>query len=201
MVLPIWRAGVLLATLGWAAPSLAKDPQVRKQQQPAPFFGAPGLTVRGGVTAYTGDLGTETDVGTFLGLQADAQLLPAVGLELGYEGSANGFADIDNATLWRHNLGALAKVGPTIRENWKPFLGAGVGVSYLDATSEANARQFDDTFLAEVPLTAGVEYRYNGVTAGARATYRVFAGGGDFAPGADDDGDLFSAGLSLGGRF
>ncbi|MCE9666195.1 porin family protein [Myxococcus stipitatus] len=198
MELPTWRTGILAATL-WAVPSLAQDTS-RKQQQAAPGFGAPGLTVRSGLSTYTGHLGAQTGLGTFFGLQADAQVLRALGVEAGYEGSANGFEDLPNATLWRHNLSAVAKLGPTVRERWKPFLGAGVGVSYLDPTSGANASGFDDTFIAEFPLTAGLEYRFSGVTAGARATFRVLTGG-DWAPRDEDDGNLFNAGLSLGGRF
>ncbi|MCP3104815.1 hypothetical protein LZ198_38715 [Myxococcus sp. K15C18031901] len=198
MALPIWRTGILATTL-WAVPSLAQDVP-RKRQQPAPDFGAPGLTVRSGLSLYTGNLGAQTGLGTFFALQADAQVLKALGVEAGYEGSANGFADIPNATLWRHNVSAVAKLGPTVRERWKPFLGAGVGVSFLDPTAEANRDGFDDTFIAEFPLTAGLEYRYNGVTAGARATFRVLTGGG-WGPRHEDDGNLFNAGLSLGSRF
>jgi hypothetical protein len=159
-----------------------------------------GLTVRSGVTAFTGDLGGETDVGAFLGIQAEARPLQLLGVELGYEGSANGFEEDDSGALWRHNVGALAKLGPVLDNRWMPFVGAGLGVSYLDPTGEAGTDVFDDDFVAEVPLAAGIEYRFSGVTAGARATYRIVAGEG-FAPGSIDEGDLFTAGLSLGGRF
>ena len=159
-----------------------------------------GVTVRSGVTAFTGDLGDGTDVGAFLGIQAEARTSRLIGVELGYEGSANGFEENDSGTLWRHNVGALAKLGPVLDDRWVPFVGAGVGVSYLDPTGDAGATFFDDDFVAEVPVAAGIEYRFSGLTAGARATYRVVAGE-DFAPGDVDEGDLFTAGLSLGGRF
>ncbi|MCP3138483.1 porin family protein [Pyxidicoccus xibeiensis] len=184
MNLQPWRAGILAAVL-LAGPALAQER---------------GLSVRSGVSAYTGDLGGGTDVGGFLGIQAEGRLFPAVGLELGYEGSANGFEENDSGTLWRHNVGALAKLGPIVDDRWQPFVGAGLGVSYLDPTGEAGANIFDDDVVAEVPLAAGIEYRFSGVTAGARATYRIVAGE-DFAPGNVDEGDLFTAGLSLGGRF
>lgn len=177
-------AAVLAAAL-LAAPALAQER---------------GLTVRSGVTAFTGDLGGETDVGAFLGIQAEARPLRLLGVELGYEGSANGFEEDDSGALWRHNVGALAKLGPVLDDRWMPFVGAGLGVSYLDPTGEAGADVFDDDFVAEVPLAAGIEYRFSGVTAGARATYRIVTGEG-FAPGNIDEGDLFTAGLSLGGRF
>ncbi len=178
-----WCAGILAAFL--AAPALAQER---------------ALTVRSGVSAYTGDLGGGTDVGAFVDIQGETRLFPAVGLELGYEGSANGFEEDDSGTLWRHNLGLMAKVGPVLHDRWVPFVGAGLGVSYLDPTGEAGANVFDDDFIAEVPLSAGIEYRFSGVTAGARATYRLLAGE-NFAPGNVDEGDLFTAGLSLGGTF
>lgn len=179
-----WCA-VIVATALLAAPALAQNR---------------GVTVRSGMSAFTGDLGGETNVGAFLGIEGEARLFPVIGLELGYEGSANGFEENDSGTLWRHNVGALAKLGPVLDDRWMPFVGAGLGVSYLDPTGEAGANIFDDDFIMEVPLSAGIEYRFSGVTAGARATYRVLAGE-DFAPGSVDEGDLFTAGLSLGGSF
>ncbi|MFP2904530.1 outer membrane protein [Pyxidicoccus sp. 3LFB2] len=175
---------VILAAGLLAAPALAQDR---------------GLSVRSGVSAFTGDLGGETDAGAFLGIQGEARLFPAIGLELGYEGSANGFEE-NSGTLWRHNVGALAKLGPVLDDRWMPFVGAGLGVSYLDPTGEAGDGVFDEDIVAEVPLSAGIEYRFSGMTAGARATYRIVEGE-SFAPGSVDEGDLFTAGLSLGGRF
>ncbi|WP_164006797.1 outer membrane protein [Pyxidicoccus trucidator] len=179
-----WCAGILAMAL-LAAPAPAQDQE---------------LTVRSGLSAFTGDLGGETNVGAFLGIQGEAQLFPAIGLELGYEGSANGFEGTGSGTLWRHNMGAMAKVGPVLDDRWVPFVGAGLGVSYVDPTGAADAGIYDEDIIMEVPLSAGLEYRFSGVTAGARATYRVLAGE-DFAPGNVDEGDLFTAGLSLGGSF
>ncbi|QSQ17357.1 outer membrane beta-barrel protein [Myxococcus landrumensis] len=196
---PSWRTGVLVAALGWTAPSLARSSEDTRQQ-PAPEFDSRGITVRSGLSVYTGNLGDALDLGTFLGVDAEAQVLPLLGLQLGYEGSANGVKDLHQARLWRHNLAAMATVGPILGGQWKPFLGAGVGASYLDGTPAANQRQFDTTFVAEVPLSAGLDYRSHGVTAGARATYRLLLGG-DLAPGDEGDGNLVTVGLSLGARF
>ncbi|MFP2929800.1 hypothetical protein ACLESO_32330 [Pyxidicoccus sp. 3LG] len=192
-----WRAGILTAAL-LAIPAFAEEPSVK--QQPAPDFGAPGLTVRSGMAAYTGPLGGATVAGVFMGIQAEVPLLSVLGLELGYEGSANGFEETNAGTLWRHNVGGLAKLGPTLGGSWKPFLGAGVGVSYIDPSGVPDALEFDEDIVAEVPLAAGLEYRFYGVTAGARATYQLVFNE-DFAVGNVDEGDLFSAGVSLGGRF
>jgi opacity protein-like surface antigen len=180
-----FECAVILGVALLAAPAIAQDR---------------GLTVRSGVSAFTGDLGDGTDVGAFLGIQAEARPYRLIGVEVGYEGSANGFEENDSGSLWRHNVGALAKLGPVLDDRWMPFVGAGLGISYLDPTGEAGTNVFDDDFVAEVPVAAGIEYRFSGLTAGARATYRVISGEG-FAPGDIDEGDLFTAGLSLGGRF
>ena len=176
---------VVLAVAPLAAPALAQDR---------------GLTVQSGVTAFTGGLGGQTNVGSFLSLQAEARPLSFLALEVGYEGSANGFEEDNSGALWRHNLGALVKLQPVLANRWAPFLGAGGGVSYLDPTGETGANVFADGFVMEVPVSAGLEYLLEGVTMGARATYRVMAGE-DIAPGSFDEGDLFTAGLSLSGRF
>ena len=76
-------AAVLAAAL-LAVPAFAQD-------DGAADFRATGVTVRSGITAFTGDLGAETNVGGFLGVQVDAQPLRLMGIEVGYEGSANGF--------------------------------------------------------------------------------------------------------------
>lgn len=185
-----WAAGLAAALL--AVPAFAQDDEAD--------FRATGVTVRSGVTAFTGDLGGETDVGGFVGIQLDTQPMRLLGLEVGYEGSANGFEESGTGSLWRHNVGALAKLGPIVDDRWQPFVGAGVGVSYIDPTGAADERLFDNDFVFEVPLSAGIEYRFSSLTAGARATYRIMDGEA-FAPGDIDEGDLFTAGFSLGGRF
>jgi opacity protein-like surface antigen len=183
----------VLASALLAVPAFAQD-------DGAADFRATGVTVRSGITAFTGDLGDETNVGGFLGVQVDAQPLRLMGIEVGYEGSANGFEESGSGSLWRHNLGALAKLGPIVDNRWQPFVGAGVGVSYIDPTGMADVTTFDNDFVFEVPLAAGLEYRFSNLTAGARATYRIMDGEA-FAPGDVDEGDLFTAGFSLGGRF
>ncbi len=194
---PHGRAGVLAAAL-LAAPAFAQE--TVEEREDRTDFRATGLTVRSGITAFTGELGGQTNVGGFIGIEADAQPLPLVGVELGYEGSANGFEESGTGTLWRHNVGTLAKLGPIVDDRWQPFVGAGFGVSYIDPTGEADVRTFDNDWVFEVPLAAGIEYRFSGVTAGARATYRIVDGEA-CAPGDVDEGNLFTAGFSLGGRF
>lgn len=157
-----------------------------------------GVSVSGGLNTYTGELGDDTGVGGFLGVQADSRPLPIVGLELGYEGSRNPFENLDGA-LWRHNVGALAKVGPELGNNGalRPFVGAGFGVSVLNPSGGSEAI-FGNDFVTEVPLAAGVEYKLGGVRAGARATYRIL--GGENLDAGQNGNDI-NVGLNLGGSF
>lgn len=164
-----------------------------------------GLDVRLGLGGITGDLGDETDTGPLLGIAAGAQPWKALGIELGYEGQRLPISEDlvgDGEALYRHNLGLLAKAGPLIDQRWRPFVGAGVGLSYLNVTDGAETL-FDNDVVSEVPLAAGLDYNFGSIFAGARATYRLMYGEGyadDFA-GTDTGGNLFNASITLGGRF
>lgn len=164
-----------------------------------------GLDVRIGVGGVTGDLGEETGTGPLLGIAAGAQPWKALGIELGYEGQRLPITDEivgDGEALYRHNVGLMAKAGPLLDEKWRPYVGAGVGVSYLNVSDGAEAR-YDNDIISEVPLAAGLDYNFGGaIFAGARATYRLMYGEGyadDIA--GDAEGSLFNASLTLGGRF
>lgn len=172
-----------------------------------------GLDVRLGVGGLTGDLGARTAPGPLLGITAGAQPWRLLGVEAGIEGQRLPIDDDrvgDEQAMYRYNLGVLAKAGPLVWEDrLRPYVGAGIGVSYLNATDEADTL-YDNDFIAEVPLAAGLDYRFgNGIFAGARATYRILAGD-EFADAAnvtldpDDDnadGNLLNFGLMVGGRF
>ncbi|WPB76241.1 hypothetical protein KYC5002_45545 [Archangium violaceum] len=208
-----WGLGAIAAAALLAAPALAQDDYIpddnitpeesiydsgRGARGERGFFNDLNVAVSGGVNTYTGDIGDDTTTGGYLGVQANSRPLPLVGLELGYEGSRNAFEDIDGG-LWRHNVGALAKVGPELLANGslRPFVGAGFGVSLLNP-SDAGELFFSNDVVTEVPLAAGVDYKFGGVTAGARATYRL-VGGEDL--GLDQNGNIVNFGIQLGGAF
>ncbi len=164
-----------------------------------------GLDVRLGLGGVTGDLGDETGTGPLLGIAAGAQPWKALGIELGYEGQRLPLTESfvgDGEALYRHNVGLMAKAGPLLEEKWRPYVGAGVGLSYFNVSDGAEAF-YDNDIVQEVPLAAGVDYNFGGaIFAGARATYRLMYGEGyadDIA--GDDDGSLFNASITLGGRF
>jgi opacity protein-like surface antigen len=172
-----------------------------------------GLDVRLGVGGLTGDLGARTAPGPLLGITAGAQPWRLIGVEAGIEGQRLPIDDArvgDEQALYRYNLGVLAKAGPLVmRDKLRPYVGAGVGVSYLTATDEAETL-YDNDFITEVPLAAGVDYRFtDNIYAGARASYRVLVGD-EFADAANvtldplegnPDGNLLNFGLMVGGRF
>jgi Outer membrane protein beta-barrel domain len=195
-----WGLCAVAAAALLAAPALAQDDIYDEDfyDDDAGLTNDIGVTVLGGLNTYTGDIGDATGAGAFLGVQADSRPYDLVGVELGYQGSRNPFEDIDGA-LWRHNVGALAKVGPQLgqNDNLRPFVGAGIGVSVLNPSEDAEFL-YDTDFVTEVPLAAGVEYDFGGIVAGARATYRL-VGGEDL--GLDEDGNLVNFGLQVGGNF
>lgn len=198
-----WGLGAVIAATLLALPAVAAQRSGerihRERWEKASITRELGVNVTGGLNTYTGDLGNDTGVGAFLGVQADSRPMPVLGLELGYEGSRNPFSNIGGA-LWRHNVGALAKVGPELLANGslRPFVGAGFGVSVLNPSGDSELLYSND-FITEVPLAAGVDYKLAGsVKAGARATYRILGGEN---LGAAQHGNDVNVGLQLGGSF
>jgi hypothetical protein len=199
-----WGLGAVAAAALLALPAFAQDDFDEARIYNPDRTGGRGLThdlgisVSGGLNAYTGDLGDTTGAGASLGIQADSRPLPLLGLELGYEGSRNPFETFDGA-LWRHNVGALAKVGPQLGNegNLMPFVGAGLGVSVLNPSGESEIL-FSNDLVTEVPVAAGVDYRFGAIRAGARATYS-FLGGENL--GLAQNGNNINVGINVGGAF
>jgi opacity protein-like surface antigen len=126
-------------------------------------------------------------------------------VEVGYEGQRLPINDnrvSDGNHIWRNNGSAMAKLGPVV-DRWHPFVGAGLGLSYLNV-SNGSEPVYSNDWQTELPLAAGVDYRVGHLFAGARATYRLVGGEGlTTVPGTGQDakGSLFNANLTLGGRF
>ncbi len=165
------------------------------------------LRVQGtaGVAAFTGGLGGLTGTGPIYGVSAGGSWSDIIGFEGGYEGSRT---PLDSAVspvggaLWRHDLFALAKAGLPLGI-FRPFVGAGLGVSYINANDEADG-PYQNDFLGEIPLALGLEVNRGALTAGLRGTYRVmffdeFAK--PAAGGQEPGGGLMSGELTVGARF
>lgn len=175
-------------------------PEVEEERPPVQ------VQLNGGVAGYTGELGDSSDTGALYGVLGSAQVLPQIGVEAGYEGTRNVVTDgFGSGTIWRHNASAMVKGGPVLLdESLQPFVGVGLGISYVNASDEAEATGFRNDVMEEIPLAAGVEYRLGAFVAGARGTYRVLVND-EFAeptPEADNPGGgLLSGQITLGGRF
>ena len=197
--------GAAVAAVCLAAPAFAIEAQevgrsLGVTQQPPV-----GIDVSLGAGGFTGDLDEITNPGPLLGIAAVAQVWPLIGIEAGYEGQRIAIDDnrVDSGEgIWRHNGSLLAKAGPLLDEKWRPFVGAGFGLSYLNP-SEGAEDVYENDVQTEVPLAAGLEYRFGAITAGARATY-TFLGNEEVVEevgGGDAKGSLFNASLTVGGRF
>jgi hypothetical protein len=197
-----WNAGIVALVTAVAAPALAQvDVETGQDRAVIEVERQPlQLGVNIGVNNFTGAAGDLTGAGAFFGVNAGVRPWRMMGVELGYEGSRNPVEAVDGG-LWRHNVSALAKVGPMLGQdqNIRPFLGAGVGLSYINPTGDAED-SFRTDYVSEVPLALGVETQLGPVNAGVRATYRLL-GGDNFTPDPDDNSNLFNVGLMIGGRF
>lgn len=169
-----------------------------------------GLDAHAGVGFMTGELGDRTAPGLMIGVTAGAQPWRTLGFEVGYEGQRLPIDDVrvgDEQAMYRHALSFFAKAGPLfLQDKLQPYVGAGVGLSYLDVTDVAkDTGLYTNDFVREVPVAAGLDYHLTkSIYAGARGSYR-FLFGEEFAnpaePGGDAEGDLFNLGLMVGGRF
>jgi opacity protein-like surface antigen len=161
--------------------------------------------LRGGVGDYTGDLGNLANTGPTWGLTLNVQPTTYLGLEVGYEGSQNKVDDnrlLEEPSLVRNGGSALVKVSPPLLTAVRPFVGAGLGISYVDVRGRG-AGLYDSDLMEEVPLVAGVEFNSGALTAGVRGTYRILVDEG-FAENAtveNPSGGLLDASLTLGARF
>lgn len=161
--------------------------------------------VRGGVGDYTGELSDYTDTGPTWGATLNMQPLNVLGYEITYDGSRNLIDDdrlAESPALTRHGVSALVKLAPPFIERVRPFIGAGLGASMINVGDATGL--YEDDFVEEVPLAAGIEFNTGALHAGLRTTYRwlideSFAD--NAAPVGNPQGGLLDAQVTVGGRF
>jgi len=205
-----WMSGIAvmaLCTAGSAfaaidATQVGKDIKYNEQHVEV------GAELRGGAGGLTGALGKITAPGLMFGVTADARPWRLVGVEGSYEGQRLPIDDArvgDEQAMYRHNVNLMAKAGPQLLDDkLRPYVGAGWGLSYLNASDGADTLYRND-WIWELPLAAGADYHFTkNFFAGARASYHVLFGE-EFAKGAaapnQDTGDLLNFNASIGGTF
>jgi len=189
--------GLALAVAGLTAASAARaesyryDPDRYEPRREVSVF------LKGGLGDYTGNLGNVSDIGPTWGLSVDLQPLNIIGVEIAYDASRNHLTGLGNTAALRNGASAMVKLAPPFIERVKPFVGAGLGGSYVAITG--NNGGYSNDFMGEIPLAAGLEFNSRSVTAGVRATYRILADEG--WAGVARTGGMFDTSLTLGGRF
>jgi len=144
-----------------------------------------GVVLGGGVQDFTNsDMRSTTTPGGNWDVRAMVGTRSPIAIEAAYIGSAQGiesrFGTAVSATLIGTGLEADLRVNLIPFENITPFGFAGLGWKRYDVRGEdfttADTGIRDDDQLLEIPLGAGVGYRYAGLSVDARFTYRVAAG-------------------------
>src|SRR5262249_28270240 len=134
------------------------------------------LYLKGGAGRYTSGFAPYTSVGPTWGLGIGIQPVSFLGVEVGYEGAHQltqgalfEFLPSQPGIL-RSGVTGLLKLSLPLA--WfRPFIGAGFGVSWLTPTGTGNDF-VSSRFIEEVPLAAGLEFVTGPVAFGARFTYR-----------------------------
>jgi hypothetical protein len=162
------------------------------------------LQLLGGLESFTAGLSAGTAPGPFVGLAALTQPLFLLGVEAAYEAAWLPLDDerlAGSPRLWKHTALGLVKLGVPVSKGLRPYLGTGLGVSYLHPVHGARPLYREDV-LFELPVLLGLEARLGPLTGGVRVSYRSILGE-DFeqAPLGDASGGVVAAGVSLGARF
>jgi hypothetical protein len=192
------RMATLSLALGLAGTAMAQG-KGDKQGDVNVFLG-------GGVGGYTGDLGGLTDTGPAWGVTLNVQPYKMLGFEVGYAGTKNDVTDdrssAEAPSFLRHGASSLVKVSPPFMERVRPFVGAGLGVSYVFVRN-GQTSPYNSDLMEEVPLAAGIEFNSGALTAGLRGTYRILVDDNfaDAAVPGDASGNLVDTTLTVGGRF
>lgn len=182
----------LVAALGTAGTAAAEE---------APT-GQVKVFLRGGVGNYTGTLGDIAETGPSWGVTLNLQPMRFLGFELGYEGAHNPVSEagVFDLALTRHGGSALVKLSLPFFEAVRPFVGAGVGGSYVFAEGTLLGG-YRSGLVGELPLAVGIEFNMGKVTAGARGTYRLLLEE-DLSEQLDNpSGGFFDVVATLGMRF
>ena len=205
----VWTAALAAAALV-AAPAMAQtdatEVEVRDMTQPSENLGEYNVAAQAGVNSFIGGgVGESTGAGPLWGVKLEGPLARSFGWELGYEGSRTPVNDAgtpEGAALWRHGLNGMAKVYAPVETQIRPFAGAGIGASFVNAGVGTDGL-YENDLLGEIPVSAGLEYQSEGagLTAGLRVTNRFLFDQDMRTTGDDGGGSLLGGSLVVGGQF
>ena len=164
------------------------------------------VILQGGIGDYSGSLGNFTQTGPSWGVTLNLQPTHVLGYEIGYDGSRNLVDDerlVDSTALTRHGGYGLLKLGLPFIEKVRPFAGVGLGASYIHVSDGGHDGLYQNDFVEEVPLAAGVEFNTGLLTAGARLSFHWLIDESFADPGTQGNpqGGYVNGALNLGARF
>jgi hypothetical protein len=200
------QAAAVGALLALVSPPAGAQVPAQDVPLPSPSEAAHSVELQllGGLESFTAGLSAGVAPGPYIGLAALAQPLFLVGVEAAYEAASLPLDDerlSGSPRLWKHTALGLLKLGVPVARGLRPYLGVGVGLSYLYPRGGEHTLYQEDLLL-ELPLALGLETTLGPLTGGVRVSYRSVLGESfERAPLGDASGGLVTAGVSLGGRF
>lgn len=166
----------------WAGVAAAQD--ASEEEWPATVYGV-SVSVGGGVQDFTdSNMQDTTDIGGMWDVRAIIGTRTPIAVEAAYTGSAQSidsrFGEEDTATLVGTGLEGALRLNLLPLESFTPYAAAGLGWRRYDVVGAdfrtADVGIGDEDTLLEIPLTGGLAYRYAGLMADARFTYRASVG-------------------------
>ena len=169
-------AGVALLWLG--GPAVAEESDMGPNAPKIYSMYGASMSVGGGVVGFTDDamrdfasVGGAWDARFVFGTRAD------IAVEAAYTGGAVSIDALgldDNAALISSGAEVLGRVN-LLKEEWQPYVVAGVGWRhYSIVNSDRNTSSVGEgEDLGEIPMGAGLSYRYQGLVVDGRALFRA----------------------------
>ena len=169
-------AGIALLSLG--APALADTSDMGPNAPNIFTVYGTSVSVGGGVVGFTdGDMRDFATVGGAWDARVVYGTRTLVAIEAAYTGGAVGVDALgldDNAALISTGAEVLARVN-FLQKEWQPYVVAGLGWRHYSIvnTDRNTSSVGEDEDLGEIPMGAGVSYRYQGLVVDGRALFRA----------------------------
>jgi hypothetical protein len=178
----------MLAVVGATATAIgqpyAPPPEPAEPEHAEGFFTRVGITIAagGGVEGFTNDtLRGVTEDGGNWNVRAALGTRALVAFEASYLGSAQSIDEIGldhDAVLVGNGVQGLLRLNATTNHEVQPFVFAGVAWRHYDITNaDFNLSEISgEDDVLEIPMGAGVAFKYMGLVLDARGEYRPSTG-------------------------